>query len=47
VMSLAGFHVGTVLVRRGQARAAWAIFLASFAFFFGWIKPAGGNGEYS
>ncbi|OFW12049.1 MAG: hypothetical protein A3H96_06340 [Acidobacteria bacterium RIFCSPLOWO2_02_FULL_67_36] len=37
VMSLAGFHVGTVLVRRGQARAAWAIFLASFAFFFGWM----------
>lgn len=37
VMNVAGFHVGTVLVKRGQTRVAWGIFLASFAFFFGWM----------
>jgi hypothetical protein len=35
--SLSGYHLGAWLVLRGQTRAAWAIFLASCAFFIGWM----------
>jgi hypothetical protein len=37
VLNVAGYHYGTVLVRRGQTRKAWMIFYAACAFFVGWI----------
>ena len=35
--SLAGYQTGVSLVLRGRSRVAWGIFLASCAFFAGWM----------
>jgi hypothetical protein len=37
VLNVAGYHYGTILVRRGETRKAWMIFYAACAFFVGWI----------
>ena len=35
--NLAGFHSGTVLVKRGRTHVAWALFIGGFVFFAAWM----------
>lgn len=37
VANVAGFHLGTHLVKRGRTRAVWMLFAGGFAFFGAWM----------
>ena len=37
VACIAGFHVGSLLVRQGRTRAVWMLFVGGFAFFGAWM----------
>ena len=37
VACIAGFHVGSLLVRQGRTRAVWMLFIGGFAFFGAWM----------
>jgi hypothetical protein len=43
IASIAGYHTGVTLVRRGNARGARMIFVVAFVFFFGWMAVQPGR----